>query len=470
MADGQPDCARRGEGRRGDYRIEGMTAVEVNFDGLVGPTHNYGGLAHGNVASASNAGDVSNPREAALQGLAKMRHLIGMGLVQGVLPPHERPHVPSLRRMGFAGSDAEIVAMAARANPVLLANVSSASAMWTANAATVTPSADAGDGRVHLTPANLSSHFHRALEAETTTRILRRIFANDSHFAVHDPVPFHSFGDEGAANHCRLSEAHGQRGLELFVHGGSAFAKGEAGKYRARQSVEAFHIVATTHQVQRGSVMLAQQARTAIDAGAFHNDVVAVSNGPVLFYHEQAFESAGVLMEGLKRSCTALGFEPVLIEVSADELTLEEAVATYIFNSQIVSLPDGSMAFILPYETQSHPRAKAVVDRVIAANGPIRAAHYLDLRQSMRNGGGPACLRLRVVLTPEEQAALGAGVILDEAKIAALEDVVKRHYRDRLSPADLGGPRLLDESRAALDAFSQILGLGSVYEFQGAAS
>ncbi len=443
-----------------------MSAVEVNFDGLVGPTHNYGGLAHGNVASQSNAGDVSNPREAALQGLAKMRHLLSLGLVQGVLPPHERPHVPSLRRMGFGGSDAQAVATVARANPVLLANVSSASAMWTANAATVTPSADAADGRVHLTPANLSSHFHRALEAATTTRVLRRIFLDDAHFAVHDPVPFHAFGDEGAANHCRLSQAHGRRGMELFVHGGSAFAKDEGGRYRARQSVEAFHIIATTHQIQHGGVMLAQQARKAIDAGAFHNDVVAVSNGPVLFYHESAFDDAAGLIDGLRRRCYDLGFEPVLIDVSARELSLEEAVATYIFNSQIVTLPDGSMSFILPYEAQANPRAKSVVDRVTGANGPVRSAHYLDLRQSMRNGGGPACLRLRVVLTAEQREALGAGVLVDETKIAALEGVVRKHYRDRLSAADLGDPALLDEGRTALDAFSQILELGAVYEFQ----
>ena len=73
-------------------------AVEVNFDGLVGPTHNYGGLAHGNLAAAANEGKVSNPREAALQGLTKMRWMLRQGLVQGCLPPQERPHVAKLSR------------------------------------------------------------------------------------------------------------------------------------------------------------------------------------------------------------------------------------------------------------------------------------------------------------------------------------------------------------------------------------
>ncbi len=434
-----------------------MSAVEVNFDGLVGPTHNYGGLAQGNLASAANEGQVSNPREAALQGLAKMRFALSLGLVQGVLPPHERPHVPTLRRMGFAGSDADVVATAARASPILLANAASASAMWTANAATVSPSADTADGRVHLSPANLSSHFHRALEAPTTKRVLRAIFADPSKFEVHDAVPFPTFGDEGAANHCRLSASHGERGVEIFVYGRSAFAK-DAGTFRARQAMEASHIVATQHQLWGGGgALLIQQSAKAIDAGAFHNDVVAVSNGNVLMFHGEAFEQKGAFLEGLKRAGAARGFEPALLEASPDELTLEEAVRSYLFNSQIVSLPQGGMALILPHEAEETPRARAFIDRVLGTNGPIREAHYLDLRQSMRNGGGPACLRLRVVLTPPELAALGAGVILNEGKIAALEEIVRRRYRDRLAVADLADPKLLDESRAALDEIGQVL-------------
>jgi succinylarginine dihydrolase len=442
-----------------------MSAVEVNFDGLVGPTHNYGGLAHGNLASAANEGQLSNPREAALQGLAKMRALMGMGLVQGILPPHERPHIPSLRRMGFSGRDADVVRVAAKASPTLLANVSSASAMWTANAATVSSSADTGDGRVHLTPANLSSHFHRALEADTTTRVLRMIFASPEKFVVHDPVPFATFGDEGAANHCRLASSHGERGLEIFVYGRSAFAKMDGGGFVPRQAMEASHIVATQHQLWTGGgAMLAQQGTQAVQAGAFHNDVVAVSNGNVLMFHKSAFENKQALTEGLKRAGDQRGFEPVLLE--ADELSLEDAVRSYLFNSQIVTIPDGSMVLILPHEVEETPPAKAFVDGVLQTNGPIREARYFDLRQSMRNGGGPACLRLRVVLTPEEMAALGAGVILDEAKIQALEAIVRRRYRDRLAVDDLADPALLDESRAALDEIGNVLGLGAVHDFQ----
>jgi succinylarginine dihydrolase len=447
-------------------------AIEVNFDGLVGPTHNYGGLARGNLASAANEGAVSNPREAALQGLAKMRRLLAMGLTQGVLPPHERPHVKSLRKMGFGGSDHDVVRAAAKASPVLLANVSSASAMWTANAATVSPSADTGDGRVHVTPANLFSHFHRAIETETTARVLKRIFADEQRFAVHAAVPFATFGDEGAANHCRLAPSHGERGVELFVYGRSAFEKAAGETFIGRQAMEASHIVATSHDLWRGGgAMFVKQAGKAVDAGAFHNDVVAVANENVLMFHGEAFGEKEAVLDGLKRACGARGFEPVLLEADAGELSLEEAVKSYLFNSQIVSLPAsgprmGGMALILPHEAEETPPAKAFVDRVLASNGPIREAHYFDLRQSMRNGGGPACLRLRVALTGNEIAALGAGVIVDETKVSTLEEIVKRRYRDRLALADLGDPALLDESRMALDEIGQVLELGSVHDFQ----
>ncbi len=440
--------------------------TEVNFDGLVGPTHNYGGLAHGNLAAAANQGQVSNPREAALQGLAKMRWMLRHGLVQGCLPPHERPHIPSLRKMGFAGKDADILAAAARANPLLLANVSSASAMWTANAATVSPSADTGDGRVHFTPANLVSHFHRAIETDTTSRVLKSIFADEQHFAVHAPVPFPTFGDEGAANHCRLTRAHGERGVELFVYGQSTFARDGGGKYRARQSLEACHIIATQHQLWTGGgAIFLQQGRAAIDAGAFHNDVVSVANENVLMFHEQAFEDREAAIAAIQRAGEARGFEPAFLEAKTADVSLPDAVSTYLFNSQLVSMPNaGGMSLVLPIEAQSNPAVQAFLAR--STGDALREVHYFDLRQSMRNGGGPACLRLRVVLTDAELAAIGNRGLVDETRIDALEAIVRRHYRDRLAPADLADPALLDESRAALDAIGQVLNLGPVHDFQ----
>ena len=178
--------------------------VEVNFDGLIGPSHNYGGMSDGNLASKTNAGDVSNPREAALQGLEKMRMLVRAGFVQGVLPPLARPNFGFLVDAGFIGSDANILEQAAEQAPRLLKAAYSASSMWTANAATVSTSADTELGRLHLTSANLSSMLHRSIEHPETTGTLAMIFEAEQAFSVHAALPMHAaFADEGAANHVR---------------------------------------------------------------------------------------------------------------------------------------------------------------------------------------------------------------------------------------------------------------------------
>ena len=443
-----------------------VQASEVNFDGLVGPTHNYAGLSYGNIAATENALKVSNPREAALQGLAKMRAVRDLGLIQGLLPPHERPHVPTLRRLGFSGSDRAVLEAAWRADPMLVRNVSSASAMWTANAATVSPSADSADGRVHFTPANLVTMFHRAIEAETTARILRRIFPEGPHFAHHPPLPAaQAFGDEGAANHNRfVAGDYGAPGLQLFVYGRRGFARqGGPARFPARQSREASEAIARAHGVARA--LFVQQNPQAIDAGAFHNDVVAVANGPVFFYHEQAFADPDALEAELTAAAPGIPFH--FIRVPAARVSLEEAVRSYLFNSQLLSPPDEKgMVLVLPKEAEETAAVREYVAGLVAEDRHVRRALYLDVRQSMRNGGGPACLRLRVVLTAEQRAALGARVLLDDALFAALEAWVRKHYRDRLAPEDLGDPALLAESRTALDELTGLLALGSIYDFQ----
>ena len=124
------------------------------------------------------------------------------------------------------------------------------------------------------------------------------------------------------------------------------------------------------------------------------------------------------------------------------------------------------MALIASIECQKNTRVKAVLDGLSAGENPIGSVHYVDVRQSMQNGGGPACLRLRVVLTQEELARVHQKVLLTEALYRALNTWVDRFYRDRLEPGDLADPALLEENRAALDALTEILGLGSIYGFQ----
>lgn len=436
---------------------------EVNFDGLPGPTHNYSGLAHGNLASARNAQLTANPRAAALQGIAKMRALASRGFAQAVLPPQERPHLPSLRALGFAGSDRQVIATAARDAPALLAACSSASAMWTANAATVSPSADCADGRVHFTPANLVAHFHRSLEAPVTTRVLRAIFADAQHFVVHGPLPAApQFGDEGAANHTRFGGD--EAGTELFVWGRRGFgdADSQPSRYAARQTLEAQQAIVRRHGLDGGRTVLAQQNPAVIDEGVFHNDVIAVGNGHVLFCHAQAYVDQPAVLDRL-RSCVE-GF--VTIVVDDADVSVQDAVATYLFNSQLLARADGRMLLVAPAECRENPRTAAYLDRLLEQGGPIAEVLTFDLRQSMRNGGGPACLRLRVALTDAERASIGARVFADAALCDALEQCVQRNYRDRLAPQDLADPALFDESRRALDEISTILAIGSVHDFQ----
>ena len=441
------------------------SAVEANADGLIGPTHSYAGLSPGNLASSLNKGEASNPRAAVLQGLDKMKTLADLGLPQYVLPPHERPNIPFLRSLGFTGSDARVLEQAWKDAPSFAAAACSASPMWAANAATVTPSADAADGRVHFTPANLLTNLHRSLEGEQTTRALRALFPDTRRFAVHDPLPAQPhFADEGAANHVRLCAEHGEPGVNLFVWGRDAYEPW-TGRFPARQTKQAFEAVARRHGA--GGAVFVRQARAAIEAGVFHNDVVCVGARTCLFFHETAFEDRAA-MEAQVRAAAAGRFEPQFVQIDAADLPLDEAIKSYLFNSMLVSLPgDDRLTLIAPMETAETPRAAAAVERAIASNGPIGRVEYVDVRQSMRNGGGPACLRLRVVLTDDELAATNPAQRFDAVLHDRLAAWATAHYRDRLLPADLADPHLLDESRAALDALTGILGLGGgFYPFQ----
>ncbi|CAH6293147.1 N-succinylarginine dihydrolase [Pantoea agglomerans] len=441
-----------------------MKATEANFDGLVGLTHHYAGLSFGNEASTRNQLQPSNPRLAAKQGLLKMKALADMGYVQGVIPPHERPNIAALRQLGFGGSDEQVLAAAGKTAPGLLSAVSSASAMWVANAATVSPSADSLDGRVHLTVANLNNKFHRAIEAPETAWLLRSIFRDDRHFAVHDALPqVAMFGDEGAANHNRLGGAYGERGVQLFVYGRDSSHEGKAPqRYPARQTLEASEAVARLHQLSPESVLYAQQNPAVIDQGVFHNDVIAVSNQQMLFCHQHAFVNQPELLAQLRSRVP--GF--VALEVPENRVSVKDAVETYLFNSQLLSRPDGTMMLVLPEESRQHPGVWRYLCEQVEDDTPLKALKVFDLRESMYNGGGPACLRLRVVLTPQEQQAVNPAVLMNDRLFSTLNNWVDRHYRDRLTQADLVDPQLLREGRDALDELTKLLDLGNVYAFQ----
>lgn len=402
-----------------------MTMVEINFDGIIGPSHNYAGLSLGNLASASHAGDLAYPRAAALQGLAKMRHNMALGLVQGFLLPLPRPNTAFLAAIGADGTEDRRLNAAAW----------SASSMWTANAATVSPAADTADGRCHLTAANLVTMPHRSQEWPDTVRQLRLAFAESAHFAVHDAVP-PCFGDEGAANHMRMAASHDAPGLEIFVYGTSG------GAFPARQHQEASRAVARLHRLDPARTLFVEQNPEAIAAGAFHNDVVAVANERVLFTHEQAFADPAGTYGAIRDRLPEAEF----VVVPAAEVSLADAIQSYLFNAQLLTLPSGEMALVVPSEAIEHPRVRPYLDRMLAGNGPIRTVLPVDVRQSMANGGGPACLRLRVVADP---ATVDPRFLLDEAKASRIEEIIQREWPESITPDQVGSALLAERVIAA---------------------
>ena len=409
--------------------------VEINFDGIVGPSHNYAGLSLGNIASASHKGNASYPRAAALQGIAKMRGNLERGLAQGFLLPLPRPNFGLLRDL----------AVGDETNPALVAAAWSASSMWTANAATVSPAPDTGDGRCHLTPANLVTMLHRGQEWRDTQAQLKIAFGDQRHFAVHDAVPS-SFGDEGAANHMRFCDSHDAPGVEVFVYGRPG------GRFPARQHEQASRAVARLHGLEPRRCVFIEQNPAAIEAGAFHNDVVAVANEKVLFTHDRAFADQIDAYEAIRAVFPDLH----VVEVPESQVSLEEAIRTYLFNAQLVTLPTGEMALVVPSECQESTSVWSWCERMLASNGPIRHVIPVDVRQSMANGGGPACLRLRVVADP---ATVDARFLLDEAKAERIEAVIAQMWPETIQPDEIGTEALAAKVIEAREALLAVLSL-----------
>jgi succinylarginine dihydrolase len=413
-----------------------MALREINFDGIIGPSHTYAGLSFGNLASTKNAGQISQPRAAALQGLDKMRANLALGLAQGIFVPLARPNSDWLSALGTTIEECE---------PVLAAAAMSASAMWAANAATVSPAPDTNDGKTHLTVANLRTMPHRSHEWPGTLAQLRIAFGDRKHFAVHDPVP-PAFGDEGAANHMRLTSKHGEQGLELFVYGVTG------GAFPARQHLQASKAIAQLHGLDPGRTLFVEQSEEAIAAGAFHNDVVAVANENVLFAHELAFADRNAVLAFCEKRLP--GFE--LVEVPSADVPIGDAITSYLFNAQLVSPPDGEMTLVVPTEARETPTVWAWLKKYVAGNGPIRRVEVVDVRQSMANGGGPACLRLRVVADPE---TVDPRFMVDDGKLDRLSEVVRRNWPVEIDTADLQKPALIKDVEAARKALLEELDL-----------
>ena len=402
-----------------------MSLQEINFDGIVGPSHNYAGLSLGNLAATRNAGATAYPRAAALQGIAKMKANMAMGLAQGFLLPLPRPNTQWLN---------EIV-VDETTDRALIAAGWSASSMWTANAATVSPAPDTANGKCRMTVANLVSMPHRSHEWPDTHRQLSLVFADSDHFEVYHPVPF-CFGDEVAANHMRFCETHDATGVEVFVYGKTG------GKFPARQNEQASRAVARRHALDPARCVFIEQNPDAIAAGAFHNDVVAVSNQRVLFTHQLAFADQQAAYSAIRESFPALE----IVEVPADRVSLEDAITSYLFNAQLLTPPGGEMTLVVPEECRDNSNVWGWLQDMLAGNGPIRHVNVVDVRQSMANGGGPACLRLRVVADP---ATVDQRFMLDEAKAQRMEAIVAEYWPESIDPSQVGDERLAQQVRTA---------------------
>lgn len=444
-----------------------MKSFEANFDGLVGPTHNYAGLSVGNVASLKNAGEAARPKEAAKQGLQKAKNLSDLGLTQGMLAPHQRPDLATLRRLGFSGTDKEVIEKAFKKAPEILAACYSCSPMWTANAATISPSPDTNDGKIHITSANLNNKFHRSIEPAMTSKILKATFRDEKYFSHHTHLPEgNHFGDEGAANHTRFCSEYGKSGVEFFVYGRYAFRAHmpEPVKFPARQTFEASEAIMRLHGLDPAKTVFAQQNPATIDAGVFHNDVISVGNKNVYFYHELALLDTERTLKEIKEK---FGTEPFyFVEVPKNRVSVQDAVESYLFNSQLISLSDDSMAIVVPQECENNKNVKSYLDDLVKMDNPINEVKIYDVKQSMQNGGGPACLRLRVSMNEKELSGVNPKTLLTDELFNNLNSWVDKHYRDELLPSDLQDPNLMVECQTALDELTQIMDLGSIYPFQ----
>lgn len=432
---------------------------EVIFIGLPGPTHHYGGLSGDNVASRSNRGIMSNPRQAALEALGLVRLLKSHGVAVGLLPPQLRPFLPELRKY-YSGDDASVIEQASGHNHALLAAMTSSASMWVANAATVTPAIDNDDGKLHITIANLHTNLHRRIEALTSYLTFRQIFRKVPNCAVEMPLDAENgFRDEGAANHMRLALHHAAPGLNVMVYGTDGNPRDPTS---ARQNIEASQELIRKHKLSDEAQILVKQNPRVIEQGVFHNDVIAVSNENMLLAHAEAFSLGLADIDFIADSFAARSGQALCVRmVQNHELTVQEAVSTYFFNSQLVTLPSKKMVMIAPQEVKEHGKARLLMESIVAdSSNPIAHVEYIDLRQSMRNGGGPACLRLRVPMTGEQVAALEnhSQVMMSDARLAEMEAVITRTYPDALYSREINHALYLT-CREALAAIGACLGL-----------
>ncbi len=431
--------------------------VEINIDGIVGPTHHFGGLGVGNIASLEHQQQRSRPRQAALEGLQKAWLVASMGVPQYVFLPPVRPRLEWLRQLGFHGALESQLTESRVSAPRVLSTAFSSAFMWVANAATITAACDSTDGQLHCTPANLISSWHRASEAQERAPQFESLLAKIASKRIHLPLPsIMPLRDEGAANHMRLCDASGRYGFNLFVYGvdEDVLAGTQPGRFVARHTKAASQAIARRHRLQPDCTFFIQQHPRAIDAGAFHNDVVATSCDHMLLHHEFAFVDAASELRRLESAFERTCKMPLLrIQVNETELPLADAVRSYFFNSQIVKpnrdgIEPSNARYVLicPHHCQQVQTAAKLIERLLANDDiPIDEVRFVQLSESMANGGGPACLRLRMMLEESDMSLLNSKMQLTEPLFERLSAAVDRYYPAVLSADDFCNPMFVAE-------------------------
>ena len=427
---------------------------EINIDGMIGPTHHFGGLGVGNIASLASQNSIANPQAAALEGLAKMELVASVGVGQYYLPPPERPNWLWLESLGFGGDRRDALKRCLDEAPNVLSAAYSSAFMWTANAATVAPSSDTQDGFLHLLPANLCCNLHRGQEAIERRDQLQAMFSNVKNACVHEPLPsVFALRDEGAANHMRLCGTDGRNAIHVFVYGPN---ESQQTRFTPRQSELAARRVASCLRLNQRDCVFVQQTPQAINAGVFHNDVIAMSNRNMLIYHELAFENSARVVETIGQRFREKTGERLEDHCISDaDLRLEEAVQTYLFNSQLLTVDSDQMDLLCPIQCVNSPSVLSLVnDWVSKEKSRIRRVSYLHLDQSMKNGGGPACLRLRAMLTESEFTELDDRFEVTNERLEKLREEVKTRYPSTLKLSDLACSDFAEESVAISKAIA----------------
>ena len=366
---------------------------QVFIDCMPGPTNHFGGHAFGNMASMTAKGQHSNPKKAALEWIEKINKLKKIGAYQLILPPHRRPLAHYLK------------------HPQL--NELSSGFIWMANAGHFIPNSDTSKRYHQFIPANMNATYHRKYEHMFNTYWIKQILKNIPH-QLHGPL---SSDDEGAANTVRLWNK--DIGIHVAVYGHKNT------HFPSRQNEDSIKELQEKTNIL--TLFKLQQKSIAIDHGVFHNDVICFGFKNTLFCHEHAFENQNEKLNNLKKIFHQKTNENLtIIEIKESELTLDECISTYLFNSQVI-IQKNNIILLCPSTVKRNNKSLSITNQW-QQKGYFSDVQYIDIKSSLMNGGGPACLRLCMYLNGNEIKKIPKQFWASENKIKELTKFINTEY------------------------------------------